>query len=146
MKYQNSERLFEDFPELFKREFLQEGFACKDGWFGLLHDLATQIRWHLLSKTKAEDVTITAIRQQYGKLQIDSHVEDRTIKGFIEEAQEKSQSICELDGEPAAGLYVCAPSWFRYLCQTCAELHDCMTIDDFHQGSIQGEPVYKEMR
>jgi hypothetical protein len=71
---------------------------------------------------------------------------DEFIKNLIQKVEDESQSICELDGEPAAGLFVCAPCWFRYLCATCSELHGYMTIEDYLRKKSIETPVHEQIQ
>jgi hypothetical protein len=66
-----------------------------------------------------------------GELQVNVRGGNSVIQNLIREAGQESQSVCELDGKPASGLFVCAPHWFRYLCENCSELHGYMTIEDY---------------
>ena len=81
-----------------------------------------------------------------GGLQVKVRGGDSVIKNLIQEVEEESRSICELDGEPAAGLFVCAPSWFRYLCETCSELHGYMTIEDYLRKEAIATPVQEQIQ
>ena len=62
------------------------------------------------------------------------------------ETEQESRSICELDGELAAGLFVCAFSWFRSLSETCSELHGYMTIEDYLREKTIATPVQEQIQ
>ena len=142
MNSENAGKLYEEYPDLFKRELLTYDFECQDGWFVLLDQLGGRIRqYHHCSKS--EKLEIVQIKQTMGALRIYARGGDKVFRKLIQEAEEKSKSICELDGEPASGLYVCAPRWYRYLCKKCAELHGCMTIEDFHRNNAGAVSVHK---
>lgn len=143
MNYENTEKLFQDFPEMFDKQLLQNGFECQDGWFGLLYVLASQIMEHRIVNTLSSPVTIVEVKQKMGALAISVHDGDETTKRLIRNAEEQSANICELDGEPATGLFVCAPRWFRHLCRNCAELHGCMTMADFHAQLAEKMPQHE---
>ncbi len=130
MNQENSKRLFEEFPELFRKELLLNGFECQDGWFFLLHDLAMRIDNHLRYDFLKNYVEITAIRQVMGRLKFTTCTCDGSVLGMLDKAEAQSTTLCELDGNPANGLYVCPPYWQRYLCKRCADLHDCMRGED----------------
>lgn len=131
MHHEKTERLFQEFPELFHREQLIQGFECQDGWFELIQKLAGRIGEHQAQFTDFGNFEVVQVLQKMGGLRINIHGGDIGIQNLIREVEEESRSICELDGEPAAGLFVCAPSWFRCLCETCSELHGYMTIEDY---------------
>lgn len=131
MHPEKTEKLFQGFPELFQRELLIQGFQCQNGWFELLRGLAGRIREYQAQFPEIENFEVVQVKQKMGGLRINIRGGDVGIQNLIREAEEESRSICELDGEPAAGLFVCAPSWFRCLCETCSELHGYMTIEDY---------------
>ena len=143
MNPEKTEKLFEEYPDLFKRELLTHNFACQDGWFALLDELGGEIRQYCDRSSENEKFEIVQIRQKNGVLRIYTRGANRVIRKLINEAEEKSKSICELDGDPASGLYGCAPNWYRYLCKSCADLHDVMTIEDFHRKNNGVAPVHK---
>ena len=126
MNPEKSHLLHQLFPGLFQAGCTID---CQDGWFKLLLDLGAA-----LQRSHAEDPAplplIQRITQHRGILAISFQGGSRAARRLIREAQQHSCTICELDGMPAVGLYVCAPYWFRHLCRRCAELHGCMTIDD----------------
>ena len=115
MHLENTERLFKEFPDLFHREQLIHGFECQDGWFELICRFAARIRGYGVQSSGYERFAVVQVKQEVGRLLLDIRGGDPFIRKLIEEAEQESQSICELDGEPATGLYVCAPSWYRYL-------------------------------
>lgn len=141
MNSEKTEKLFEDYPDLFKRKLLTHGFDCQDGWFILLDELADRIRQYRDQCSESEELEIIQIKQKMGALRIFIRGGNEIIQKLIKEAEDKSKLICELDGEPASGLCVCAPHWYRYLCNKCAALHDYMTIEDFHPNNAEDMPL-----
>jgi len=135
MKPEKADKLYEKYPDLFKRELLTDNLGCQDGWSVLLNELAGQIRQYSDHCSDNEKFEIVQIKQKMGVMRIYVQGGDEVIRKLIEEAEDKSMSICELDGEPASGLYGCAPSWYRYLCKSCADLHDFMIIENFHRNN-----------
>jgi len=143
MNSEKTEKLFEEYPDLFKRELLTHNFDCQDGWFVLLDELGGRIRQYGDHSSENEKLEIFQIKQKMGALRIYTRGADRVIRKLINDTEEKSKFICELDGDPASGLYGCAPNWYRYLCKSCADLHDVMTIEDFHRKNNGVAPVHK---
>ena len=146
MHTEKTERLFQKFPDLFLREQLIHGFECQDGWFELIHSLAKRIREYKAQCPGIESFEIVKVQQKMGGLQVNIRGGDVVIKNLIQEAEKESRSICELDGEPAIGLFVCAPLWFRYLCETCSELHGYMTIEDYLGEKALATPVHEHIQ
>jgi len=81
-----------------------------------------------------------------GELQVKIRGGDAVIQNLIRETEQNSRSICELDGGPATGLFVCAPNWFRYLCKNCSELHGYMTIEDYLDEKYSATPVHGQIQ
>ncbi|MBU1568844.1 MAG: hypothetical protein KJ630_24865 [Proteobacteria bacterium] len=77
-------------------------------------------------------------------LRVNIRGRDVVIQNLIKEVEEESRSICELDGDPTAGLFFCAPFWFRYLWQACSELHGYMTIEDYLRENTIATPVHEQ--
>ncbi len=146
MHTEKTERLFQEFPDLFQRERLIQGFECQDGWFELIRSLAVRIREHQAQYPDTVNFEIVQVIQKMGDLQVNIRGGDTVIQNLIREAEQESRSICELDGEPAVGLYVCAPYWFRYLCQNCSELHGYMTIEDYLGEKAIATPVHEQIQ
>lgn len=141
MKLENSKKLFHEFPEIFNTEIDSLGFECQDGWFNLLYTLAGDVQEHINESIGKTDFSIIRVRQIMGCMRINAIGGDEITRNMLHAAEERSQSICELDGRPAEGLYVCAPIWFRFLCEKCARLHGCMTIEDY---SLEHDAFIKE--
>ena len=86
---------------------------------------------------------IIQVKQKMGGLRFYIRGGDDFTRKLIEETELESRTICELDGEPAIALFVCAPHWFRYLCDQCAELHGCMTFEDYLREKESEVPVHQ---
>jgi hypothetical protein len=146
MHPEKTERLFEEFPELFKRGQLIHGFECQDGWFELIRTLAGPIKEYQVQFPDLENIEVAQVFQKMGGLRINIRGGDSNIQNLIRKIEQESRSICELDGEPAAGLFVCAPSWFRCLCKRCSELHGYMTIDNYLCEKSIAPPIQNQIQ
>ena len=144
MHHEKTERLFQKFPELFQREQLIHGFECQDGWFELIRSLAGRIREYQAQYPELKNFEIVQVVQKMGELQVNIREGDAVLQNLIRDAALESRSVCELDGEPAVGMFVCAPHWFRYLCETCSELHGYMTIEDYLGEKVVATPVHEQ--
>ena len=131
MDLQLRNQLFDKYPTIYNPHHLHDGIGCQDGWFTLLCELGSALSAHQHQLAGTDPLIITEIKQDNGALRIVHWHGDQRSRQLIDAAEQRAATICELDGKPAETLYVCAPRWFRYLCQTCAELHECMTIDDY---------------
>ncbi len=146
MHLDNTARLFEEFPDLFRRKQMVHGFECQDGWFGLIYELAERIRRYSVQLSGFGDFQVDQVRQIMGTLRVKVRGGDDIILKLIQDAEERSRTICELDGEPATGLFVCAPHWYRHLCEKCAELHGCMTIEDSLRANMAETSMYEQFQ
>jgi hypothetical protein len=146
MHTEKMEKLFQEFPDLFQRERLIHSFEWQGGWFELIRKLAGQIREHHARYSNLENLEIVQVAPQMGELQVNVRGGETAIQNLIREAEQESRSVCELDGEPAAELFVCAPHWFRYLCETCSELYGYMTIEDYLGEKATATPLHDEIQ
>ena len=146
MHHEKTERLFREFSDLFQREQLIHGFECQDGWFELIRFLAGRIREYQSHNPYLENFEIVQVAQKMGGLQVNVRGGDTVIQNLLREAERNSRSICELDGKPAVGLFVCSPHWFRYLCETCSELHGYMTIEDYLGEKAIATPIHEQIQ
>ena len=146
MKPAHAKKLFETFPDIFDQMLLKDGFGCQDGWFDLLVELGQSLRHYRSRNPGAQDFVITSVMQEMGTLKIAAHKTDPDVRRLIDGAIETSKTICELDGNPAAGRYGCPPAWVRPLCSACADMHGCMRVDDYvasrDQSRTFSEHVY----
>lgn len=143
MRPRQTEKLYEDFPELFTRDTLTRGFECQDGWFDILRYFAERIMKYFGYSLFNTNLKITRIKQHMGELIIIAEGADENVHDIINETESRSRSVCEIDGAPAINLYVCAPHWFRHLCEQCAEMHGCMTIEDYRFNHLEKHAVQK---
>lgn len=143
MNAENTRKLLQRFPDLFDREHPKRGFECQDGWFGLIYRISEELEEYLNQASCTDALRIIAVHQKMGGLCVESHGGDEAIQQVIQAGEQRSLNICELDGEPASALCVCAPHWFRCLCEKCAELHGCMTIEDYLLDGVEMEPEFE---
>ncbi len=122
-----SEELFDTFPEIFDRKLLAGGIDCQDGWFDLLGEFGLQAQ-RLRQMTPSADFRVRAIFVEDGMLRI-RHQAEAPLGGLVHQFQQRSKTLCELDGSPAVGLFACQPRWHRYLCRRCADLHELMMVE-----------------
>jgi hypothetical protein len=127
----HADRLFETFPDLFDRTMLRDRIGCQDGWYELLVELGHSLHLYRSRTPGARYPVITSIVQEAGRLRVAALNTDPGSRSLIEDAENRSKTICELDGKPAAGCYGCPPAWVRPLCQTCADMHGCMRMDEY---------------
>jgi hypothetical protein len=126
MNKENTEKLFKDFPGLYRdhdksaRETrMCDGFACSDGWFDLIYELSKKIT-EICPKIKA-----TQVKEKFGTLAfyVGMVQADKwpLVCKVVNEATEKSAEICEECGETKT--VKCKNSngshYIRTLCAEC---------------------------
>jgi hypothetical protein len=111
-------KLVQQFPLLYE----DINFEFGDGWYDLILDLSKKI-YPLIQEchqTKNEyDVYPTAIqvKEKYGTLHFYMNVTTDAIADLISEAEEASDEICELCGEPGCVDY--NVYWLEARCPKC---------------------------
>lgn len=127
MNKRNTEKLYKDFPELYKQHSwsMQDtcmcwGFECDDGWFDLIYQLSKDI----VEKSKNK-IQAIQVKEKFGGLRFYYQwiTEDNTslkfhreIEKLIEEAENKSYKICEICGNPGEPN---ENGWISTLCEKC---------------------------
>ena len=103
MNKENTEKLYKDFPELYKEKDLsiQEssmafGFQCDDGWFELIYWLSKVIS-HFIEADKI-DVTANTVKEKFGELRFYTNISHDYISGAVDLAEYLSRRICEKCG------------------------------------------------
>jgi hypothetical protein len=142
MNQKHTKKMYLDFPDLYHENQLPYGFECLDGWFDLIHGLSEKIAEYISAQGPFQDFSVVQIKQEFGSLRYYVEGADETIRGLIRDAEEQSKTLCEMDGQPADGLYVCAPRWYRYLCGPCAEIHSRMSYEEYLRQTAQKKRVH----
>jgi RNA polymerase-binding transcription factor DksA len=131
MNKRNTEKLFNDFPRLFKgkdlgmRENLMcFGFECGDGWFGLIYQLSKdlEVEFQKLPETEKQEAIendhyiAMQVKEKFGGLRFYMSIETKEMGRLISEAEDKSYTICESCGNPGE---VRRGGWVQTLCDVC---------------------------
>lgn len=114
MNEELQEKLFKDYPEIFKDKDLPESETCmchgiesKDGWFDLIDTLCHELQW-MTSVNKYPQVVATSVKQKCGYLDFNFRIEESDgnkqnngsrsadyLGGMVSFAQTMSKFICE---------------------------------------------------
>lgn len=137
MNEENTRRIFEDFPFLFKHKenlrasLMGFGFECGDGWFDLIYNLCKDIgkEYRKMDENARETFYVQQVKEKFAGLRFyTSHLGNEKISDLIEEAENKSYKICELCGNETGSVHTSSPSgvggWYRTLCEKCAKESD----------------------
>ncbi len=124
MNKKNTEKLYKDFPKLYKghakspkESSMSWGFSCGDGWFNLIHTLSAALENHM-SEQPGLDIEAVQVKEKFGTLRFYIDGGDAYAEELISEAARQSSLICEDCGEPAN--LQRHGGWFATLCRLCA--------------------------
>jgi len=128
MRQELDDLLCQRYPELFRDRHGEKaqtsmcwGFACGDGWFGIIDGLCAEIAAQVRDG-KMPPVVVSQVKEKLGTLRF--HIRGGYLHGgnakthrLIERAQEEATRTCEECGQPGVLLDVGVP---RVRCAACA--------------------------
>ena len=119
MKKELTEKLFNDFPTLYRgrklpltENLMGFGFECGNGWFNLIYELSEK-----LSKQDPSCMAVQ-VKEKFGGLRFYTNGISESGYNLIYEYEDKSYSTCENCGNTKTAKKR-AGSWIRTLCNTC---------------------------
>ena len=120
MNIKNTEKLFKDFPILYRghKKSLQQslmafGFEHSDGWFNLIYTLSEKL-------TKFKDVEVAQVKEKYGSLRYYVNGGNEEVEDLIEKAELQSETTCEICGKEGKIKEFCG--WFKCRCEEHKEI------------------------
>lgn len=131
MKKELQEKLFNEFPEIFRGSKLSKmehclgrGIETEDGWFSIIYAASMAINSHLKKLKDAGrplDFEFMQIKEKFATLRIYDNGGDEFIDGVISTAENLSAITCEVCG--AFGKVYCTErrSWIKTLCENHAK-------------------------
>lgn len=133
MRKELDKKLCEDFPLLYgdrnapmQHTCMCWGFDCGDGWYDLIYELSSKLE-ALIQKFKDEDPSdvkdyglprAAQVKEKFGGLRFYMTSGTDGMFDLIEEAEGKSNVICEWCGNPGEQN---GSGWIRTLCDDCAK-------------------------
>lgn len=133
MKVELQEKLYTDYPEIFKQKDLDMrqtamcwGIACGDGWYTLIDELCANIKNHVenFNRNKPEEdhmvCQATQVKEKFGGLCFYIYGGDEYIDGMISFAESMSYHICEECSAPSEKQEN-NRGWIYTLCKECKE-------------------------
>ena len=111
MKKELSEKIIENSPKIFPKDFY---FECFDGWFNLINQLSIDIS-KVVEEESNTDFKVAQIKEKFGGLRYYYHggCASSKIDELIGVAEAVSYSICEECGAPGE---IRKGGWIRTLC------------------------------
>lgn len=133
MKAELQEKLYENYPEIFKQKDLDMtqtamcwGISCGDGWYTLIDELCGNIKNHVdnFNRNKPEAAHMicqaTQVKEKFGGLCFYTYGGDEYIDGMISFAESMSYHICSECGDPSEKQDN-HRGWIYTLCKKCKE-------------------------
>lgn len=124
MKRENTEKLFNAFPLLFRgralpltQNLMGFGFECDDGWYDLLYHLSYQITEY--AAQVGLDPLAEQVKEKFGGLRFYLQGADEHIYTLIDAAEAESYCTCEVCGRPGV-LRVTQGGWYKATCEAHA--------------------------
>lgn len=124
MKKKLTDKLFEDFPKLYRGRHLSItenlmpfGFECGNGWYDIIYDLSKAI-------TKLDPKGNTAavqVKEKFGTLRFYVNQSTDAVNDIINQAEFESSRTCEHCGNHGT---LHSDGWCITLCQPCKKRRD----------------------
>lgn len=122
---EKTEKLFRDFPELFRyrnnrKISLMSGFDCGNGWFNIIYKLCENIQNALEKETDdfRAGFFVQQVKEKFGGLRFYITYGNDEIFDLIRRAEEESFRTCELCGRQTEDVETRSVlGWIRTLCQ-----------------------------
>lgn len=112
------DKLYSDFPDLFKEKDLPMTATCmcwgcevSDGWEPIIRKAC-----EALSELKLPHLRFTQVKEKYGTLTIYVNDYQDDVVAILNKAEEESARTCEACGKPGK---VAGRSWLKCLCEEC---------------------------
>jgi hypothetical protein len=118
------QKLVKDFPLLYtQRDWsMSHTLMCwgfpEDGWEPLIRELSDKIETYNRQNLPNEPVQAVQVKEKFGGLRFYVYGGTEEIWDLIDEAEEKSFTICEFCGKPGKPR---ATGWIKTLCDECYE-------------------------
>ena len=115
MNKENTKKLLNDFPNLYKQFYWDKlntcmcwGFDCDDGWFDLIYKLSEDI------VKVCPECEACQVKEKFGGLRFYTDNGNEEVWNLVREAEEKSFTICEICGKEGK-LYT--EGWYKTKCE-----------------------------
>jgi len=118
------------------------GCECGDGWYQILDELCSEIEKIINESDSPVDLEVNQIKEKFGTLRFNVSIdgpekECTKIEELIQEAEQKSASICEECGKP--GIIRDDLGWILTLCD------DCYVLEVARSLMFEFDKAFKEL-
>lgn len=125
MKKELTDKLYKDFPNLFKQKDLPPSQSCMywgvavgNGWFGIIYELCEK-----LQKVVRDDFCFIQIKEKFGYFRCYTNYFDGKAESLIAEAALKSMKVCEVCGSKE-NVQIRRDGWISVICDECYKKGD----------------------
>lgn len=129
MKKELTEKLFKDFPKIFRQHKLPLtktamcwGFQCGDGWYWLIYNLCNCIQSYIDNNPHLviTQLEATTVKEKFGGLRFYHSGSNEYIEGMVAFAEDLSYNICEQCGSTGEDVTQ-TKGYILTLCNRCKE-------------------------
>jgi len=124
MKKELQDKLYLEFPKLFKQKGLSMRETCMcwgietgDGWFQLIKDTCTKLQFQIDNKIIPQ-IEFTQVKEKFGGLRIYFTPYNEKAQKILDKAENYSFKICEICGS-TEGVTQNKRGWILTLCSEC---------------------------
>jgi len=131
MKKELQEKLFNEFPEIFRgsklssREHcLGRGIETEDGWFPIIYAASKAINSHLKKLKDAGkplDFEFAQVKEKFATIRIYDNGGDEFIDGVVAMSEYLSSITCEVCGSGGSLYCTAQRGWIKTLCENHAK-------------------------
>ena len=125
MKTELEKKLLEEFPSFFRDMYgdprktcMAWGCAHGDGWFDILYQLCKKLKKEVEKDPKV-DFHFLQIKEKFARLTLYYSGGNKTIHRLVNEAEQKSDFVCEDCGTMESVSVDNSVYWLRTLCEEC---------------------------
>ncbi len=128
-------RLTVSYPNLYRAAIQKDvyfPFECGDGWFNLIDELSAKLESMIIPFVEDPDIDLdlipcaSQVKEKWGMLRFYMSSSTPEMDEAIEEAEDRSATICEVCGDPGT-LY--ESGWCKVRCNECLNDPDRIRTD-----------------
>ena len=154
MNKENTQKMFDDFPELYRgheSNCMHWGFAIGDGWFQLIYQLSAAIVAHAdkagVHKYDEGFPQVTQVKEKFGGLRFSvRYYRPEEVVQMISEAEDLADRICMNCGCMDDTVMLRSNGWQFNFCLKCATEHhpEALPVKEYYER--RNEFVAKKQR
>jgi len=143
MKNELQEKLYKDFPLIFKQKDLNIkqscmawGIECGPGWEPLIRCLCEHLMWDPKAGKKRENPPVAAqVKEKFGTLRFYVDGGDDKDQDIIWFAEHLSGSICETCGSMGQDVHQ-TQGWVRTICNSCDDKRENDWVKELNENDF----------